>query len=85
VCASRASYRAEEKIARCDITMFRLEGAWNRADTVISQRCHAMEPVRTALINTGFRDVELFDAREDLGMTGDIAFARTFFRARRSL
>ncbi len=84
VCASRANYRADEKLARCEITMFRLEGAWHRADTAISQRCHAIEPVRAALENTGFVDVELFDAGEDLGMTGDIAFARTFFRARRA-
>ncbi len=84
VCASRANYRVDEKIARCDITMFRLDEAWRRADTVISQRCHAMEPVRAALKSAGFADVELFDAREDLGMTGDIAFARTFFRARRA-
>ncbi len=83
VFTSRSNYHPEQKLAASEITTFRLDGAWQRLDATISQRCHEMDAVASALHRTGFDQVELFDAASDLGMTGDISFARTFFRATR--
>ncbi len=84
VWASRSRYCAEQKIAHCEITMFRLDREWRRSDVTISQRCHCMKEVEEALQEAGFSGIEAFDSRGDLGMTGDIALARTFFRCRRA-
>lgn len=82
LCASRASYDPGEKLARCDLTIFRLEQQWLRTDITITQRCHPVGPIPKLLLSAGFRDVQTFDAAAGLGMTGDIGFARTFFSAR---
>ncbi len=84
VFTSRTRYHAERKFAESEITMFRLNGTWQRSDVTISQRCHEMKLVEVALFEAGFRQIEMFDAASRLGMTGDISFARTFFRACRA-
>lgn len=84
VFASRTHYDPDRKLAESEITMFRLDGTWQRSDVTISQRCHPMEAVERALQETGFRHIELFDAASELGMTGDVSHARTFFRACRT-
>ena len=83
VWASRSRYCPEQKIGSCEITMFRLDKEWRRSDVTISQKCHPVKEVEAALRETGYTNVEAFDSRDDLGMTGDIGFARTFFRGRR--
>ena len=84
VCACKTHYRAEDRIGQCDITMFRLEdGIWQRSDVTIYQKFHPVEEVSAALRRAGFADARTFDAQQDLGMTGDIGLARTFFQARR--
>lgn len=80
VCVSVGSYDPESRLARCDLTMFRLEGAWTRSDLTLYQRCHDVTQVTGALQAAGFERVNLYDS-EDLGMSGDIACARTFFLA----
>ncbi|MDQ6698781.1 MAG: class I SAM-dependent methyltransferase [Acidobacteriota bacterium] len=84
VFTSRTRYQTEQKFAESEITMFRLNGTWQRSDVTISQRCHGIDAVEAALHEAGFRQIELFDAASQLGMTGDISFARTFFRACRA-
>lgn len=81
-CISRGSFDEESGVARCDLTLFRREGEWRRTDTVLFQKCHPVPGVTGALERAGFERVDLYDSA-DLGMTGDIACARTFFVGQR--
>jgi SAM-dependent methyltransferase len=77
-------FDAGNKLAHCRITMFRLEnGAWQRSDTVVTERCYTAEEVTSALEAAGFGGVALYDAR-DLGMQGDLGEGRVFVTARRA-
>jgi SAM-dependent methyltransferase len=70
-----------DMLAHCRVTMFRLvEGAWQRADTVISERCYSRDEIGRALEAAGFAAPACFDAR-DLGMAGDLGVGRVFFLA----
>lgn len=79
VCALRSSYDERTRIATCNITAFeQAQDAWNRTDFTVRQTCHDIDQAHAALASAGFREATLYDSR-DLGMTGDIACARTFF------
>ncbi len=56
-------------------------GKWRRSDVTLFQKCHAPGDVERALREAGFAECASFDARRDLGMTGDIMIGRTFFLA----
>ena len=79
---TRSRYDDEARVAVCDITTFDLagEGAWRREDFSVRQTCHFMSEVHSALVESGFGGIVLYDAR-DLGMKGDAGYARTFFLA----
>ncbi len=79
---TRSVYNDETRIAVCDITTFDStpEGFWRREDFSVRQTCHFMSETHSALLNSGFGSVVLYDAR-DLGMKGDAGYARTFFLA----
>lgn len=79
---ARSSYDAQQRVARMDLTMFRLDGgAWRRSDVSLFQGAYSDEEVRRALTKAGFLDVAAFDADRDLQMPG--GQGRTFFVARR--
>ncbi len=78
-----ADFDAASRLAHCRITMFRLEGgAWQRSDTVVTERCYSTGEVTDALGSAGFGGVTLYDAC-DLGMAGDLGEGRVFVTARR--
>ena len=61
--------------------MFRqLNGAWQRADSVIHERCYSTEEIGAALAQAGFEQLACYSAR-DLGMAGELGEGRTFFVA----
>lgn len=87
VCALRSHYDEATRVGICELTVFQLaeDGStrrdiWTRTDFTIRQTCHDLNQVQAALLKAGFADVSLYDSR-DLGMSGDIACARTFFLA----
>lgn len=81
VCALRSRYDEHTHTATCNITAFeQVEDGWKRSDFAVRQTCHNINDVCAAIRSAGFRDVSLYDSR-DLGMQGDIAYARTFFLA----
>lgn len=83
VSIARGSYDGNEKVAHCDITLFRLDaGKWQRSDFRLSQRYHPQEVVTAALITAGF-EAKVLDGKQDLKMKGDIGEGRNFFVARR--
>ena len=81
-CVSRGSFDEQSGVARCDLTLFRRESEWRRTDTVLFQKYHPVRGVTQALERAGFERVDLYDSA-DLGMTGDVACARTFFAGQR--
>lgn len=81
VCVALTVYDRATEIGRCTIHMYRRNGEWTRSEAVILQKCHSIEEVRLMLDDAGFTRIRLYDAGSDLGMSGDIGFARTFFTA----
>lgn len=81
-CIVRGVYAAETRIARCDVTLFRIQaGAWTRADVLIRERCHAEAEIAGALERAGFTGMARLDADTDLGLPQQAG--RIFFLARR--
>jgi SAM-dependent methyltransferase len=81
VCIVRGGYNPAERIGQTDITMFRLEGKWQRDDLTLFQRCYSLEEIRSALEEVGFGKIAAYDAAKDLGMSGDLGIGRSFFLA----
>jgi SAM-dependent methyltransferase len=74
-----ASYDFRTRVARCDITMFRLmNGAWQRSDVVVEEQAYEPREVDAALARAGFAGTACYDAR-DLGMAGQLGEGRTFY------
>lgn len=84
VCVLRGLYDREEKIGRYDITMFERgrDGAWQRSEAVITEKCYSMREIRAALRLAGFTDCSVFDAERDLRLADHRG--RKFFLARKA-
>ena len=83
VSIARGSYDGHEKIAWCDVTLFRLlSGVWERSDFRLSQRYHPEQFVLNLLDRCGF-EPKVYDGANDLHMSGDIGVGRSFFLARK--
>ena len=69
------------RLAECRLTLFRLiENAWQRADTIVHERCYSAAEIDAALVGAGFGGAACYDAR-DLGMGGTLGIGRTFYLA----
>jgi len=69
------------RIAECRLTLFRRIGnAWQRADTIVHERCYSAAEIDEALAGAGFTGTVCYDAR-DLGMGGTLGIGRTFYLA----
>ena len=81
-CIVRGIYALETRIARCDVTLFRMQaGAWKRADVLIRERCYGEAEITGALEHAGFTEVVRLDADAALGLPEHAG--RIFFLARR--
>lgn len=61
------SYDPDQKLARFDATLFRLEeGLWQRSDVTLWQRCYSPEDVLGALAQAGFTAAEGFQLSDEL-------------------
>jgi SAM-dependent methyltransferase len=79
-----SGYDVRSRLASCTLTMFRLlDGAWQRADSVIHERCYTTQEIGSALAQAGFEQLACYSAR-DLGMAGQLGEGRTFFVAVRA-
>jgi hypothetical protein len=81
-CIVRGSFDSATALAGTELTLFRRTGAWRRFDVTVRQRCYAVEEVGQCLEQAGFSEIRLWNASE-LGMQGDLAVGRVFFRAQR--
>ncbi|MGI8656726.1 MAG: class I SAM-dependent DNA methyltransferase [Pyrinomonadaceae bacterium] len=81
-CILRGTYDRRERIGRYDITTFERTGElWQRADTVIYERCYTARQITRALKTAGFTKLSSYDAARDLGLTEHTG--RRFFLARK--
>lgn len=78
VCVMQSQYDGATRIATCNMTVFELQEVWKRRDFTVRQTCHDEHAVSDALYKAGFSELSLYDSA-DAGMSGDIAYARTFF------
>jgi SAM-dependent methyltransferase len=60
VCVVHSSYRPEERTARFDTTIFRLQDEWQRTDVTLLQKCHSEAEVRSALETAGFTGIHTY-------------------------
>jgi SAM-dependent methyltransferase len=79
----RGTYDPATRLGTTKITGFRRDTAWRRADVEILQRCYEPEEISSALAAAGFASVESHAAAA-VGMVGDIAVGRRFYRAVRN-
>jgi len=78
---SGSGYDFRRKLAHCTITMFRLlDGAWQRRDVTIQERCYSGDEIEAVVRQAGFGDLSCYDA-DDLGMAGQLGEGRAFFLA----
>jgi SAM-dependent methyltransferase len=78
-CIVRPTYDPAQRRATNYVTAFERgqRGAWKRSDFVIVQNCHSRAHIESALASAGFSRIEILDAEQDLGMTGESG--RAFF------
>jgi SAM-dependent methyltransferase len=72
-------YDFRNRVAQCSLTMFRrMEGAWQRSDSVVQERCYTDEEIGGALAEARLGETVCYDAA-DLGMAGQLGEGRTFY------
>jgi hypothetical protein len=49
---------------------------------VIHQRCYSLDEVAELLHHTGFHDLQIYHAQQDLGISGDLCRGRVFVLAK---
>lgn len=83
VCAGRFSRDANERIGRCDVTLFEPKGPdWERTDFSLTQRCYEESEVRERLRRVGFEELQSVDGNAFI-VEGASHEGRMFFVARK--
>lgn len=77
LCVMHCSFLKDEKIARNDIRIFQRDQMWQPQKLELFQKCYSKEEIVNSLLETGFSDIQVFDAKEDLKLT--IGGGRSFF------
>jgi SAM-dependent methyltransferase len=80
----RGGFDSKAQIGATSITMFRLEGSWQRSDVEMRQRPWELSEIEPMLQTAGFQDIRSYRAIEDLGMPGHFGIGRLYFRACRN-
>ncbi|HWR51992.1 MAG TPA: class I SAM-dependent methyltransferase [Bryobacteraceae bacterium] len=79
-CYVRGRYDRSSRIGTTEVTLFRLNGTWARADITMQQRCYRRAEVKSALVAAGFTNVKAHQAAS-LGLSGRLAVGRCYFVA----
>jgi len=68
ICVVRSNYLPEERTARFDATIFRLQDYWYRSDATLYQKCYSETAIVSALETAGFTDIHAFayDEQQEL-------------------
>ena len=80
----RGTYDPSTKIALTELIWFEKKeepSLWTRRESVVEQRCYPQDEIVTALLESGFKNVEALSAA-DVGVTSDLGFGRIFYVAR---
>jgi len=86
VCVVSNNFRASNRVATFDATIFRLkDGSWYRNDIILYQKCHSPARVKSALKAVGFIDIEAYGFDWQSGIRAlDKDARRAFFLCRKS-
>jgi len=60
VCVVHSSYHPEERTAKFETTIFRLQDYWYRSDVTLLQKCYSETEVRSALKIAGFTGIHAY-------------------------
>lgn len=72
VCIDRMSYNVESKIGENEVTLFLLQHNWERMDIKIVEKCYSAQEIEGLLSQSGFVDIEMFEAFKDFGFKDEI-------------
>jgi SAM-dependent methyltransferase len=81
VCLVRLGYHPDKKMGESQLTIFRLNGQWERSDLTLFQKCYTEDEIRSALATAGLGDVAIYDGSRDLQLNGK-GTGRSFFVCR---
>jgi SAM-dependent methyltransferase len=81
----RGGFDPQSRIGRTEITMFRREKCWQRADVEMRQRPWEIGEIEPMLRAAGFNLIRSHDAARDLGMAGHYGVGRVYFYACKTL
>lgn len=81
VCVVNASYDAERRLGRNDITVFERGSEWKRGDLTLLQKCYSENELREALTAAGFSDIRQYDGGRDFELHNEEG--RAFFVCRK--
>ncbi|HEY4707366.1 MAG TPA: class I SAM-dependent methyltransferase [Thermodesulfobacteriota bacterium] len=84
-CIIRGSYDERSRIARVDLTLFRLENGWTRSDVSVFERYYPADEVAAALESCGFERPQVYRSKADFHMPVDAGVGRVFIKARKVL
>jgi SAM-dependent methyltransferase len=79
----RGTYDFETRKAATELIWFHHSGpgnCWRQHSTVVEQRCYLQSDIEAALLEAGFRRVEIISAR-DAGVNAELGFGRIFVTA----
>ncbi len=86
VCIIQNDYKPEERIARWDATIFRLDNNWYRSDVTLFQKCYSEGEVRSALEAAHFADINTYTYDKQTGFGNPTKVSkRVFFLCHKSL
>ncbi len=68
VCVVHASYHPEERTAKFETTIFRLQDYWYRSDVTLLQKCYSETEVRSALKIADFTGIHAYAQDEEFDL-----------------
>ncbi|HEY3375965.1 MAG TPA: class I SAM-dependent methyltransferase [Armatimonadota bacterium] len=77
----RTRYDTGTRLAYWDLTLFRLQNSWERADLTLIQRGYEETEICQALVEAGFSDARVFDAARCPEGLASLPCGRAFFMA----
>jgi len=80
-CFIRGNYDQYTRLGRTDITLFEENGSWRRSDVSFLQRFHPIDDIKQLLREARFRNVDVYNAIDDLGIEGYFGEGRAVFMA----
>jgi SAM-dependent methyltransferase len=83
-CFIRGGYDPATRLGRTELTLFRLNGTWQRSDSVFSERFHPAIDITETLHSVGFTQLRCLSAEKALGIDDGLSKGRAVFSCTKS-